>query len=82
MRMGVVHGGRRGLVEEDGGAAGRPPRIGEVADLEAGDVGDRSGRRGRVGSLGGVPDSRDRGHGAAQHRGELTPFHERSCTCR
>ena len=71
----VVDGRRRRFVEEDRRAAGRPPRIGEVADLETGNVGDRARRRGRVGALARVSGSRRRGHGAPERRGKLTPSH-------
>ena len=41
----VVHAGRRGLVEQDGRAAGGAARIGEVPDAQAADVGQRAGGR-------------------------------------
>ena len=44
----VVDAGRRRGIEEDRGAAGRPPRVGEMPDADAGHVGQRSGRRLRL----------------------------------
>src|SRR5205814_3409883 len=72
----VVDARRRRLVEEDGRAAGGPPRIGEVAGLEAGDGGDRSWRSGRGGALARLTDSRRRESGAPERRRELPPSHE------
>ena len=72
----VVHAGRRGLVKQDGGAAGGAARIGEVPDAQAADVGQRSRRRraawaGRP-QAAPMPDRRQRG-GAADALQELTP---------
>ena len=72
-RIGVVDAGGGRAIEQDRGAAGRPPRIGEVAHADAGHVGQRPGAPGRARGLAGVAARRLEPGGARESTGHVPP---------